>query len=83
VLVLAVVADPDESFRELDRFESWDVFLVTSHDEARRLGSSSLMGMPQLCWCWRHESDLDDEKFSDDDTELARLCCFCWISAIW
>ena len=34
--VLAVVAvvlfDPDESFRELDKFESCDVFLVINHD---------------------------------------------------
>lgn len=31
--VLAVVADADESFRELDRFESCDVFRVTNQDE--------------------------------------------------
>lgn len=47
VLVLAVVPDPDESFLELDRFESWEVFLVTSHDDALRFGSRRRKGMPQ------------------------------------
>lgn len=47
VLVLAVVPDPDESFLELDRLESCDVFLVTNHDEALRLGSRRRRGMPQ------------------------------------
>jgi hypothetical protein len=47
VLVLAVVAEPDESFLELDRFESWEVFLVTSHDEPLRLGSRRRSGIPQ------------------------------------
>lgn len=45
--VLAVVADADESFRELDRFESCDVLRVTSHEECRRLGSRMRNGMPQ------------------------------------
>lgn len=31
--VLAVVAEADESFRELDKFESCDVLRVISHDE--------------------------------------------------
>ena len=47
VLVLAVVAEPEESFRELDRFESWEVFLVTSQEDALRLGSSKRKGIPQ------------------------------------
>jgi hypothetical protein len=47
VLVLAVVAEPEESFLELDRFESWEVFLVTSHDDPLRLGSRRRRGMPQ------------------------------------
>lgn len=68
---------------ELDRLESCEVFLVTSQEEARRLGSSRRMGMPQWCWCWRHESERDEEKFSEEETDEARLCCFCWISAIW
>jgi hypothetical protein len=49
--VLAVVAvvllDPDESFLELDRFESCDVFLVISHDVCLRRGSRSRKGIPQ------------------------------------
>lgn len=45
--VLAVVADADESFRELDKFESCDVFRVINHDECRRRGSSIRNGMPQ------------------------------------
>lgn len=76
VLVLAVVADPDESFLELDRLESCDVFLVINHDEALLLGSSKRRGMPQW-WLWRQESDLDELKFSLDDTDEALLCCFC------
>jgi hypothetical protein len=51
VEVLAVVAvvlfEPDESLRELERFESWDVFLVISHDVCRRRGSKSRKGTPQ------------------------------------
>ena len=47
VLVLAVVADPDESFLELERFESWEVFRVTSQEDAFRFGSSNRRGMPQ------------------------------------
>lgn len=81
VLVLAVVAEPEESFRDELKFESCDGFLVISQDEALRFGSSSRSGMPQWCVC-RQESDLDEEKFSLDDTEDARLCCFCWIWAI-
>jgi hypothetical protein len=76
VLVLAVVAEPDESFLELDKLESCEVFLVTSQEEARRLGSSSLSGIPQW-WLWRQESDRDELKFSLDETEEALLCCFC------
>lgn len=82
VLVLAVVADPEESFRELDKFESCEVFRVTNHEDALRLGSSSRNGMPQW-WLCRQESEREELKFSLDDTEDARLCCFCWISAIW
>ena len=81
--VLAVVAEADESFRELDRFESCDVFRVINQEECRRLGSRIRKGMPQ--WCGgplRQESDLDELKFSLE-TEPARLYCFCWISAIW
>lgn len=58
VLVLAVVADPEESFLELDKLESWDVFLVTIHDDARLLGSNIRKGIPQLCGLFLHESDL-------------------------
>lgn len=47
VLVLAVVPDPEESFLELDKFESCEVFLVTNQDEALRLGSSRRKGIPQ------------------------------------
>lgn len=47
--VLLVVADADESLRELDRFESCDVLRVTSHDECRRRGSSMRNGMPHWC----------------------------------
>lgn len=47
VLVLAVVAEPEESFLEELRFESWEGFLVTSQEEARRFGSRSLRGIPQ------------------------------------
>lgn len=47
VEVLAVVAEADESLRELDRFESCDVFRVTSHDECRRRVSSILNGIEQ------------------------------------
>lgn len=43
--VLAVVADADESFRELDKFESCDVLRVMSQDEWRRLGSRMRNGM--------------------------------------
>lgn len=41
----AVVADADESFLELDKFESCDVFRVINHDECRRLGSNIRNGM--------------------------------------
>lgn len=44
--VLAVVAEADESFRELDKFESCDVFRVMSQDECRRRGSRMRNGMP-------------------------------------
>lgn len=47
VLVLAVVAEPEESFLELERLESWEVFLVTNQDDARLLGSRRRSGMPQ------------------------------------
>lgn len=47
VLVLAVVAEPEESLREELKFESCDGFLVISQEEALRFGSSSLSGMPQ------------------------------------
>lgn len=46
-LVAVVLLDPDESFLELDRFESCDVFLVMSHDVWRRRGSSNRSGIPQ------------------------------------
>lgn len=43
-----VDADPLESFLDELKFESWLVFLVTSQEDARRLGSASnLKGMPQ------------------------------------
>lgn len=57
MLVLAVVAEPEESFLELERLESWEVFLVTNQDDARLLGSRRRKGMPQW-WLWRQESDL-------------------------
>lgn len=47
VLVLAVVAEPDESFLELDKFESCEVFLVTNQEDALRFGSSNRSGIPQ------------------------------------
>lgn len=78
----AVVADADESFRELDKFESCDVLRVINQLECLRRGSNIRNGIQ---WCggpWRHESDLDELKFSLD-TDPARLYCFCWISAIW
>jgi hypothetical protein len=45
--VLAVVAEADESLRELDKFESCDVFLVINHDECLRRGSNIRNGIPQ------------------------------------
>lgn len=45
--VLAVVADADESFRELEKFESCDVFRVTSHDECLRRVSKMRNGIEQ------------------------------------
>lgn len=45
--VLAVVADADESFRELDKFESCDVLRVISHDECRRRVSNIRNGIEQ------------------------------------
>lgn len=46
--VLAVVADADESLRELDKFESCEVLRVMSHDECRRRGSKMRNGiLPQ------------------------------------
>lgn len=47
VLVLAVVAEPEESLRDELKFESCDGFLVINQEEAFRFGSSSLSGMPQ------------------------------------
>ena len=47
VLVLAVVADPDESFLDELRFESCDGFLVINQEEALLFGSSNLNGIPQ------------------------------------
>lgn len=47
VLVLAVVAEPEESLRELDKLESCEVFRVTSQEDARRFGSRSRSGIPQ------------------------------------
>lgn len=82
VLVLAVVAEPEESFLELDKLESCEVFLVTNQEDALRLGSSNLRGMPQW-WLCLQESEREELKFSLEETEEARLCCFCWISAIW
>lgn len=80
--VLAVVADADESFRELDRFESCDVLRVISHEECRRRVSNMRNGIAQW-WVGpcRHESDRDELKLSLD-TELPRLYGFCWISVI-
>lgn len=75
--VLAVVAEADESFLELDKFESCEVFLVINHEECLRRGSNIRSGIPQ--WCGGpclHESDLDELKFSLD-TDPARLYCFC------
>lgn len=45
--VLAVVADADESFLELDKFESCDVFRVTNHEECRRRDSKMRNGIGQ------------------------------------
>lgn len=45
--VLAVVPDADESFRELDKFESWDVLRVTNHEECRRRVSNMRNGIEQ------------------------------------
>lgn len=59
VEVEAVVAEPLESFLELDKLESCEVLRVTSHDEALRLVSNSLNGMPQW-WLWRQESERDE-----------------------
>jgi hypothetical protein len=47
VLVLAVVAEPEESLRDELKFESCDGFRVMSQDEALRFGSNNLSGMPQ------------------------------------
>lgn len=47
VLVLAVVPDPEESFLEELKLESWEVFLVTTQEDGLRFGSSILKGMPQ------------------------------------
>lgn len=45
--VLAVVAEADESFLELDKFESCDVFLVTNHEECLRRVSKTRNGIEQ------------------------------------
>uniref|UniRef100_A0A2M4D507 Putative secreted protein n=1 Tax=Anopheles darlingi TaxID=43151 RepID=A0A2M4D507_ANODA len=47
VPVLCVAVDPDESLRELERFESCDVLRVINHEVWRRRGSSKRNGMPQ------------------------------------
>ena len=47
VEVLAVVAEADESFLELDKFESCDVFRETNHDECRRRVSKIRNGIAQ------------------------------------
>lgn len=47
VEVLAVVAEADESFLELDKFESCDVFLVTNHEECLRRVSKTRNGIEQ------------------------------------
>lgn len=47
VEVLAVVPDADESFRELDKFESCDVFRVTNHEECLRRVSKIRKGIAQ------------------------------------
>lgn len=67
VLVLAVVADPEESFLELERLESWEVLRVTSQEEARLFGSRSLRGIPQW-WLCLQESERDELKFSLQQT---------------
>lgn len=46
-LVVVVLLDPDESFRELDKFESCDVLRVIIHDVCLRLGSNKRNGIPQ------------------------------------
>lgn len=43
--VEAVVAEAEESFLELDRLESCDVFLVINHEECRRRGSNIRKGI--------------------------------------
>lgn len=63
VLVLAVVAEPEESFLELDKLESWEVFRVTNQDDALLLGSKSLKGIPQWWFCLQ-ESEREELKFS-------------------
>lgn len=45
--VLAVVADADESFRELDKLESCDVLRVINQDEWRRRVSNIRNGIEQ------------------------------------
>lgn len=45
--VLAVVAEVDESFLELDKFESCDVFRVINHDECLRRFSKIRNGIEQ------------------------------------
>jgi len=82
VLVLWVVADPLESFLELDKLESCEVLRVTNQELARRLGSSNRRGIPQWWFCL-HESLLLELKFSLEDIDDVLLCVFCWISAIW
>lgn len=61
VLVLAVVAEPEESFLELDKLESWEVLRVTTHEDALLFGSNMRSGIPQLCGLFLHESDLKNQ----------------------
>ena len=46
-VVAVVLLEPEESLRELERFESCEVFLVINHEVCLRLGSSNRKGTPQ------------------------------------
>jgi hypothetical protein len=79
VAVLLLAAD--ESFRELDRFESCDPRLVYVH-EFRRL-FIILIGIAVQLAC-RIESDLDELKLSEETEWFLTVfgfgfCCISWI----